>query len=128
MAFLKAVNQVRNHLFSLGAGGGFCAIPGNMGCSVSDAVAHQGVQTQCLWFMLEIVFACLSPTGTSGELGGIRQIKIEPDELDIIQITVPGGHRLPAASFSRICLEKQPCLEQLPDLGITPNGRAVLRV
>ncbi|XP_027527869.1 general transcription factor II-I repeat domain-containing protein 1-like isoform X3 [Neopelma chrysocephalum] len=27
--------------------------------------------------------------GTSGELGGIRQIKIEPDELDIIQITVP---------------------------------------
>uniref|UniRef100_A0A8B9IQ00 GTF2I repeat domain containing 1 n=1 Tax=Anser cygnoides TaxID=8845 RepID=A0A8B9IQ00_ANSCY len=28
--------------------------------------------------------------GTSGELGGIRQIKIEPDELDIIQITVPG--------------------------------------
>ncbi|NWI86725.1 GT2D1 protein, partial [Pitta sordida] len=26
---------------------------------------------------------------TSGELGGIRQIKIEPDELDIIQITVP---------------------------------------
>ncbi|XP_019366953.1 PREDICTED: general transcription factor II-I repeat domain-containing protein 1 isoform X6 [Gavialis gangeticus] len=27
--------------------------------------------------------------GTSGELSGIRQIKIEPDELDIIQITVP---------------------------------------
>nr|XP_021397435.1 general transcription factor II-I repeat domain-containing protein 1 isoform X8 [Lonchura striata domestica] len=27
--------------------------------------------------------------GTSGELGGIRQIKIEPDELNIIQITVP---------------------------------------
>ncbi|NWI75290.1 GT2D1 protein, partial [Dryoscopus gambensis] len=26
---------------------------------------------------------------TSGELGGIRQIKIEPDELNIIQITVP---------------------------------------
>uniref|UniRef100_A0A669PAQ1 General transcription factor II-I repeat domain-containing protein 1 n=1 Tax=Phasianus colchicus TaxID=9054 RepID=A0A669PAQ1_PHACC len=32
--------------------------------------------------------------GTSGELGGIRQIKIEPDELDIIQITVPGGASL----------------------------------
>uniref|UniRef100_A0A8C0F9D0 GTF2I repeat domain containing 1 n=1 Tax=Bubo bubo TaxID=30461 RepID=A0A8C0F9D0_BUBBB len=30
--------------------------------------------------------------GTSGELGGIRQIKIEPDELDIIQITMPGRH------------------------------------
>lgn len=30
------------------------------------------------------------PLGTSGELSGIRQIKIEPDELDIIQITVPG--------------------------------------
>ncbi|NXT13129.1 GT2D1 protein, partial [Prunella fulvescens] len=29
------------------------------------------------------------PIGTSGELGGIRQIKIEPDELNIIQITVP---------------------------------------
>ncbi|NXO45337.1 GT2D1 protein, partial [Locustella ochotensis] len=27
--------------------------------------------------------------GTSGELGGIRQIKVEPDELNIIQITVP---------------------------------------
>uniref|UniRef100_A0A8D0GN88 General transcription factor II-I repeat domain-containing protein 1 n=1 Tax=Sphenodon punctatus TaxID=8508 RepID=A0A8D0GN88_SPHPU len=27
--------------------------------------------------------------GTSGELGGIRRIKIEPDEMDIIQITVP---------------------------------------
>ncbi|XP_067393996.1 general transcription factor II-I repeat domain-containing protein 1 isoform X6 [Emydura macquarii macquarii] len=27
--------------------------------------------------------------GTSGELSGIRHIKIEPDELDIIQITVP---------------------------------------
>ncbi|KAM4760042.1 general transcription factor II-I repeat domain-containing protein 1 isoform 10-T10 [Cyanocitta cristata] len=27
--------------------------------------------------------------GTSAELGGIRQIKIEPDELNIIQITVP---------------------------------------
>ncbi|NXC02743.1 GT2D1 protein, partial [Orthonyx spaldingii] len=26
---------------------------------------------------------------TSGELGGIRQIKVEPDELNIIQITVP---------------------------------------
>uniref|UniRef100_A0A8B9TNG4 GTF2I repeat domain containing 1 n=1 Tax=Anas platyrhynchos TaxID=8839 RepID=A0A8B9TNG4_ANAPL len=31
-----------------------------------------------------------SQAGTSGELGGIRQIKIEPDELDVIQITVPG--------------------------------------
>uniref|UniRef100_A0A803VI69 General transcription factor II-I repeat domain-containing protein 1 n=1 Tax=Ficedula albicollis TaxID=59894 RepID=A0A803VI69_FICAL len=29
--------------------------------------------------------------GTSGELGGIRQIKLEPDELNIIQITVPGS-------------------------------------
>ncbi|KAG8122739.1 hypothetical protein E2320_018607, partial [Naja naja] len=28
-------------------------------------------------------------TGTSGELGGIKRIKIEPDEVDIIQITVP---------------------------------------
>ncbi|XP_026528158.1 general transcription factor II-I repeat domain-containing protein 1 isoform X1 [Notechis scutatus] len=27
--------------------------------------------------------------GTSGELGGIKRIKIEPDEVDIIQITVP---------------------------------------
>ncbi|XP_056362862.1 general transcription factor II-I repeat domain-containing protein 1 isoform X5 [Oenanthe melanoleuca] len=27
--------------------------------------------------------------GTSGELGGIRQIKLEPEELNIIQITVP---------------------------------------
>ncbi|NXY82344.1 GT2D1 protein, partial [Alcedo cyanopectus] len=39
---------------------------------------------------LAIAFPYLSsPAGTSGELGGIRQIKIEPDELDIIQITVP---------------------------------------
>lgn len=42
------------------------------------------------WFLLVIAFHCLSLVGTSGELGGIRQIKIEPDELDIIQITVPG--------------------------------------
>ncbi|NXX98223.1 GT2D1 protein, partial [Centropus bengalensis] len=34
-------------------------------------------------------FCCLFLVGTSGELGGIRQIKLEPDELDIIQITVP---------------------------------------
>lgn len=38
----------------------------------------------------QFAFRCLSLVGTSGELGGIRQIKIEPDELDIIQITVPG--------------------------------------
>uniref|UniRef100_A0A803W6P2 General transcription factor II-I repeat domain-containing protein 1 n=1 Tax=Ficedula albicollis TaxID=59894 RepID=A0A803W6P2_FICAL len=30
-------------------------------------------------------------SSTSGELGGIRQIKLEPDELNIIQITVPGS-------------------------------------
>uniref|UniRef100_A0A2D4PQD1 Uncharacterized protein n=1 Tax=Micrurus surinamensis TaxID=129470 RepID=A0A2D4PQD1_MICSU len=30
--------------------------------------------------------------GTSGELGGIKRIKIEPDEVDIIQITVPGQY------------------------------------
>lgn len=29
-------------------------------------------------------------TGTSGELGGLRPIKIEPEDLDIIQVTVPG--------------------------------------
>uniref|UniRef100_A0A803YHU3 GTF2I repeat domain containing 1 n=1 Tax=Meleagris gallopavo TaxID=9103 RepID=A0A803YHU3_MELGA len=40
--------------------------------------------------------------GTSGELGGIRQIKIEPDELDIIQITVPGGHRAPCCFFLQV--------------------------
>ncbi|XP_016814335.2 uncharacterized protein LOC107976168 isoform X3 [Pan troglodytes] len=34
--------------------------------------------------------------GTSGELGGLRPIKIEPEVLDIIQVTVPG----PAASGS----------------------------
>jgi len=62
---------------------------------MGDAVAHQDLQAQCLWFTLEIAFGCLSPVGTSGELGGIRQIKIEPDELDIIQITVPGGRRAP---------------------------------
>lgn len=28
--------------------------------------------------------------GTSGELGILRPIKIEPEELDIIQVTVPG--------------------------------------
>ncbi|NXV86316.1 GT2D1 protein, partial [Calonectris borealis] len=35
------------------------------------------------------LFTRVRVSGTSGELGGIRQIKIEPDELDIIQITVP---------------------------------------
>uniref|UniRef100_A0A8C3XCZ1 GTF2I repeat domain containing 1 n=1 Tax=Cyanoderma ruficeps TaxID=181631 RepID=A0A8C3XCZ1_9PASS len=42
--------------------------------------------------LLDPVGDCLPlpfPIGTSGELGGIRQIKIEPDELNIIQITVP---------------------------------------
>uniref|UniRef100_A0A8C6X422 GTF2I repeat domain containing 1 n=1 Tax=Naja naja TaxID=35670 RepID=A0A8C6X422_NAJNA len=34
----------------------------------------------------------LSLIGTSGELGGIKRIKIEPDEVDIIQITVPGQY------------------------------------
>ncbi|NXH95413.1 GT2D1 protein, partial [Pachycephala philippinensis] len=33
---------------------------------------------------------------TSGELGGLRQIKIEPDELNIIQITVPDRSPGPA--------------------------------
>lgn len=28
--------------------------------------------------------------GTSGELSGLRPIKIEPEDLDIIQVTVPG--------------------------------------
>lgn len=69
---------------------------------MADAVVHQYVQTQCLWLTLEIIFACLSPIGTSGELGGIRQIKIEPDELDIIQITVPGGHRAPCCFFLQV--------------------------
>lgn len=49
-----------------------------------------GGQTWHCWFLLAVAFCCLSLVGTSGELGGIRQIKIEPDELDIIQITVPG--------------------------------------
>lgn len=33
-------------------------------------------------------------TGPSGELGMLRPIKIEPEDLDIIQVTVPGkeGH------------------------------------
>lgn len=29
-------------------------------------------------------------SGTSGELGMLRPIKIEPEELDIIQVTVSG--------------------------------------
>lgn len=29
-------------------------------------------------------------TGTSGDLGVLRPIKIEPEDLDIIQVTVPG--------------------------------------
>lgn len=33
---------------------------------------------------------CLLLTGTSGELGGLRPIKIEPEDLDIIQVTIPG--------------------------------------
>lgn len=33
--------------------------------------------------------SCLFP-GTSGELGGLRPIKIEPEDLDIIQVTIPG--------------------------------------
>lgn len=44
--------------------------------------------------LLDPVGDCLPlpfSTGTSGELGGIRQIKMEPDELNIIQITVPGS-------------------------------------
>uniref|UniRef100_A0A8C3QUZ5 General transcription factor II-I repeat domain-containing protein 1 n=1 Tax=Cyanoderma ruficeps TaxID=181631 RepID=A0A8C3QUZ5_9PASS len=52
--------------------------------------------------MLELV-GTSQASSTSGELGGIRQIKIEPDELNIIQITVPGScwgtlcvdHKLP---------------------------------
>uniref|UniRef100_A0A669P7C6 GTF2I repeat domain containing 1 n=1 Tax=Phasianus colchicus TaxID=9054 RepID=A0A669P7C6_PHACC len=50
---------------------------------------HRGAVLELAGTSQAIVFACLSPIGTSGELGGIRQIKIEPDELDIIQITVP---------------------------------------
>lgn len=68
-----------------------------VGCSAGTEVmaghgfpAHIGGQMWHLWFPLVIAFCCLSLLGTSGELGGIRQIKIEPDELDIIQITVPG--------------------------------------
>uniref|UniRef100_A0A669PBM5 GTF2I repeat domain containing 1 n=1 Tax=Phasianus colchicus TaxID=9054 RepID=A0A669PBM5_PHACC len=52
---------------------------------------HRGAVLELAGTSQAIVFACLSPIGTSGELGGIRQIKIEPDELDIIQITVPAS-------------------------------------
>lgn len=34
------------------------------------------------------------PTGTSGELSGLRPIKIEPEDLDIIQVTVPGKEQV----------------------------------
>ncbi|NWW43033.1 GT2D1 protein, partial [Pedionomus torquatus] len=57
--------------------------------SSHDFPAYNGGQMRHLRFLLAIAFQCLSLLGTSGELGGIRQIKIEPDELDIIQITVP---------------------------------------
>uniref|UniRef100_A0A8D2P590 GTF2I repeat domain containing 1 n=1 Tax=Zosterops lateralis melanops TaxID=1220523 RepID=A0A8D2P590_ZOSLA len=63
--------------------------------------------------MLELV-GTSQANSTSGELGGIRQIKIEPDELNIIQITVPGScwgptmHRqdLPHG-VSAFCFEKR---------------------
>ncbi|NWS72689.1 GT2D1 protein, partial [Crotophaga sulcirostris] len=51
----------------------------------SQANSSRGIAGSCWPF----AFCCLSLVGTSGELSGIRQIKIEPDELDIIQITVP---------------------------------------
>lgn len=70
--------------------------------------------------MLEIVFGCLSPLGTSGELGGIRQIKIEPDELDVIQITVPGRCWGPLHRGCCIEVSQEFCLEKIHVWGISP--------
>lgn len=41
-------------------------------------------------FCGELMGAPLLLTGSSGELGILRPIKIEPEDLDIIQVTVPG--------------------------------------
>ncbi|XP_041881820.1 general transcription factor II-I repeat domain-containing protein 1 isoform X5 [Corvus kubaryi] len=63
--------------------------------------------------------------GTSAELGGIRQIKIEPDELNIIQITVPersvamdcDGHDMLEGQLGESVFH-------LPVLGSTANDRS----
>ncbi|PKU33059.1 general transcription factor ii-i repeat domain-containing protein 1 [Limosa lapponica baueri] len=52
-------------------------------------VQQQLLQFHCLFWSEKCSVSESCEPGTSGELGGIRQIKIEPDELDIIQITVP---------------------------------------
>lgn len=48
--------------------------------------------------------------GTSGELGILRPIKIEPEELDIIQVTVPGKRHT-----SKDCLCSCSCADMLAE-------------
>uniref|UniRef100_A0A8C0GVM3 GTF2I repeat domain containing 1 n=1 Tax=Chelonoidis abingdonii TaxID=106734 RepID=A0A8C0GVM3_CHEAB len=54
--------------------------------------------------------------GTSAELSGIRHIKIEPDELDIIQITVPGlSQQLDCTSLGLEAVYLSVCFSCFPD-------------
>lgn len=55
-------------------------------------------------------------TGTSGELGGLRPIKIEPEDLDIIQVTVPGKGQM--SEGLTLLPQPQPTgIKQLPQQG-----------
>lgn len=59
--------------------------------------------------------SCLLP-GTSGELGGLRPIKIEPEDLDIIQVTIPGKGQ--ASEGLPLLPHPEPTgIEQLPQQG-----------
>ncbi|KAL8198862.1 UNVERIFIED_CONTAM: General transcription factor II-I repeat domain-containing protein 1 [Gekko kuhli] len=63
--------------------------------------------------------------GTSGELGGVKRIKIEPDDVDIIQITVsdrsPGSDELHDTAANHVTSEDPGYMrERLSDKG--PSG------
>lgn len=53
--------------------------------------------------------------GTSGELGILRPIKIEPEELDIIQVTVPGKRHISKDHISKDCRCSCSCADMLAE-------------
>ncbi|NXQ42407.1 GT2D1 protein, partial [Catharus fuscescens] len=81
--------------------------------------------------LLDPVGNCLPlplPIGTSGELGGIRQIKVEPDELNIIQITVPDRSPGPVEMHDPVPAhvasdESRYILETVPEKGPSEESR-----
>ncbi|XP_055148739.1 general transcription factor II-I repeat domain-containing protein 1-like isoform X3 [Symphalangus syndactylus] len=82
------VRRNRAHYVCHGPGGQPPALPGSLGEEINSA--HEpGVLTSLLCPLASPTPRSAEVQGTSGELGGLRLIKIEPEVLDIIQVTVP---------------------------------------